>query len=89
MEMVIKELKTPRWETPEQYEKRTGNKWPDSALVYAMYEANDGSRIWGYESYGYAQYKREKNRHNPIWIICATEAGQPPDDWKPEEEKIK
>jgi hypothetical protein len=24
----------PRWETPEQWEKRTGSVWPDNAAVY-------------------------------------------------------
>jgi hypothetical protein len=31
---AIAELKAPRWETPEQYQARTGKAWPDNGAVY-------------------------------------------------------
>jgi hypothetical protein len=78
-------LQSPCWETPEQREKRTGKPWPDDWAVYALYETNDGERQWFCESYGYAQHKGKKKGNNPRAIICATEAGRPPDGWEPEE----
>ncbi|MDR1278805.1 MAG: hypothetical protein LBK02_08640 [Treponema sp.] len=82
---VMAELKAPpRWETPEQWEQRTGKAWPDSWAVYAMYETNDGERQWYCEDYGYAQHKEHRRCTNPVAIICATEAGPPPDGWMPE-----
>jgi hypothetical protein len=54
--------------------------------VYALHEAYDGTRKWYIASYGKARHKDSKSKHyNPVFIICATEAGPPPDDWKPEE----
>jgi hypothetical protein len=83
---AMAELKAPpRWETPEQWKRRTGKAWPDNWAVYALYEYNDGERQWYCEDYGYAQHKEHRRRTNPVAIICATKAEPPPDDWKPEE----
>jgi hypothetical protein len=71
--------------TPDQYLERTGEPWPDNWAVYSLYEtAKSEERFWAVEEYGYAQ---EKCAGNPKAIICATEAGPPPDDWEPEEKK--
>jgi hypothetical protein len=71
-------LKAPRWETPEQYEKRTGEKWPDDWAVYALYEDNDGNRDWFCGTHHCEQKKKIKIKNkNPLMIICATEAGPP------------
>jgi hypothetical protein len=81
---AIAELKSPRWYTPEQWEKRTGKAWPDDWAVFALERRytvlNDV--IMGFEamSYGAAKWKGLDK------IICATEAGPPPDDWRPEED---
>jgi hypothetical protein len=75
---AIVELTTPRWETPEQREKRTGEKWPDDAAVYALVELLHGELLWEIMSYKTAIISAN-------YIICATEAGPPPDGWKPEE----
>jgi hypothetical protein len=83
IERAIAELKAPpRWETTEQHRKRTGRDWPENALVYYRY-AGAGEAYVDSE-WGYVTYKRIRGfvRHQ---IVCATEAGRPPDDWKPEE----
>jgi hypothetical protein len=78
-------LKAPRWETTEQYEKRTGKAWPDDWAVYTLCENNiNGNRWWFCESYHYASI-RMCTGSRLVAIICATEAGPPPDEWRPEE----
>jgi hypothetical protein len=75
IDQALMQLKAPRWETPEQYEKRTGEPWPDDWAVYALYETSAGEeRFWAAEEYCYAQ---ERHGENPIAIVCATEAGPP------------
>jgi hypothetical protein len=74
-----------KWETPEQREKRTGKPWPNNAAVYSLYEETPVcNRFWFCESL-YDAREGNKKWTNPVYIICATEAGPPPDDWKPEE----
>jgi hypothetical protein len=77
----------PKWETPEQYEKRTGKKWPDDWAVYALYEDNGGSLKWFAQSRGFTekQIKRNKSGSGIKMMVCATEAGPPPDEWGMEE----
>jgi hypothetical protein len=76
---AVADLKAPRWETPEQREKRTGEPWPDDWAVYALYETAAGEeRFWAAEEYCYSRNGKSK------CIVCATEAGPPPDDWDPE-----
>jgi hypothetical protein len=68
------------WETPEQREKRTGEKWPKKgAVYYRVYKlyASDFDGAWGVCRYETAQ------RYRDICVV-ATEAGPPPDDWVPE-----
>jgi hypothetical protein len=74
----------PRGETPEQWERRTGEPWPDDWAVYALYENNDGERKWFSQSYDFTKKQMRKSKTNRP-IVCATEAGKPPDDWMPEE----
>jgi hypothetical protein len=69
-----------RWETPDQYKKRTGEEWPDNAAVYIRQV--DGSSPWTVKQY---LDVKVTNWLVPITIICATEAGPPPEDWKLEE----
>jgi hypothetical protein len=94
---LIAELKaTPRWETPEQWEQRTGEKWPDDWAVYFMGWFSDGKSIfingvWQVKSLREARdtaktLRLSKYNRYFIEIICATEAGPPPDGWRPEEE---
>jgi hypothetical protein len=65
----------PRWETPEQYKKRTGKDWPDEGAVY--FRCIHIEPGWGVCRYISA--KRDCDL-----CVCATEAGPPPEDWKPE-----
>jgi hypothetical protein len=76
---AIAELKTPpRWETPERWKERTGKEWPNNAAV--SYSTSDHG--WYADTYSLA---RILSMTSSVQIICATEAGPPPDDWKPEE----
>jgi hypothetical protein len=68
----------PRWETPEQREKRTGEAWPDNGAVYALVELLHGELLWEVMSHDTA-----KTAAN--YIVCAAEAGPPPNNWQPEE----
>jgi hypothetical protein len=78
----IEELTTPRWETPEQYQKRTGNLWLDKAPVY--FRPSDDYADWTLVSFEFAKYQITL-RHSPKFqIICASEAGPPPNNWRPE-----
>jgi hypothetical protein len=66
----------PRWETPEQYKKRTGEDWPRDWAVYSS------SRNF---QYGWSATLHRIAKEDNDVCICATEAGIPPEDWKPEE----
>jgi hypothetical protein len=89
---LIAELKSlPRWETPEQREKRTGEKWPDNGAVYAL--VLDWPPMMSYWSgwkimpYGKALTYNHRPGEFKLCIICANnDYGPPPDGWKPEEQ---
>jgi hypothetical protein len=76
-------LKAHRWETPEEWGRRTGELLLDRSPVYVRFR----NRYVREENYYWLLYEYYQTRawrlHNPI--ICATEAGPPPDDWRPEE----
>jgi hypothetical protein len=79
---AIAELKAPpRWETPEQYEKRTGEAWLDNWAVYYRQKEHGTWSGWIVVKYSFAQRGLEDTEHV---IVCATEAGPPPDGWMPE-----
>jgi hypothetical protein len=78
----IEELTTPRWEAPEQWEKRTGKPWPDDWAVYVSTESGWSVRLYKFTRCEF--YRDDKTEFVPI-IICATEAGPPPDEWRPKE----
>jgi hypothetical protein len=69
----------PDFETPEQYKERTGEPWPDNAAVYWKWADDDAWTI--------GKYSVMRDEYDPfgVWIICATEAGPPPEGWRPEE----
>jgi hypothetical protein len=80
IQSAIAELKTlHQWETPEQWEKRTEEPWPDNGAVYVRQA--DGSSPWIVKQY---LDMKISNWLVPITIICATKAGPPPDEWRPE-----
>jgi hypothetical protein len=64
--------------TPEQYERRTGRKWPDDAAVYVRLGLGF---YWGVNKYSYAKHV-DLTSH----VVCAIEDGPPPDDWRPDGE---
>jgi len=70
----------PDYETPAQYEKRTGEAYPHNAPVWWKYA--DSNKKWRTQSYSYA--KRQSTVNN-ILIIIADSPFPPPVDWKPEE----
>jgi hypothetical protein len=90
IEEAIAYLKSPpRWETTEQYEKRTGEKWPDNGAVFTRLKNKHDD--WDVHFYGRHKQsvdfiERMGGTVQPLYIVCATEAGLPPDDWKPEDE---
>jgi hypothetical protein len=98
IEEAMAELKArPRWETPEQYEKRTGRHWLENWAVYfnAWFSNNGKSiyinNIWHIttqkEARNIAEMLKDSKRMSfTIAIICATEAGPPPGGWWPGEE---
>jgi hypothetical protein len=76
---IINELQSPpRWETPEQYRERTKEAWPDNGAVYWKWADDDAWTI--------GKYSVIRDGDDPfgVWVICATEAGPPPDGWRPE-----
>ncbi|MDR1239567.1 MAG: hypothetical protein LBK27_05605 [Treponema sp.] len=89
---AIAELESrPRWETPEQRERRTGEKWPDNAAVYfnSWFPASDFKYvpgIWQLMELKLASLAAERLNFEKVKtaIVCATEAGPPPDGWRPE-----
>jgi hypothetical protein len=87
IEKAMAELNKFRWETPEQYKMRTGKPWPDYKEVYWRWRYS-GVRgyqggEWNYKSYGSLKEEYPNGIHiGIIDIICSTEAGKPPDDWR-------
>jgi hypothetical protein len=69
----------PRWETPNQWQKRTGKAWPDTWPVFFEYGENTNQ-------YHIDRLEKVKNeRVLKIGRVCVfTEAGPPPNNWRPE-----
>jgi hypothetical protein len=85
---AIAELRAPpRWYTPEQWEQRTGKPWPDNwAVYYRSYPDNE----WSLFSFKFAKYQISiRGVITTASIICVTEAGPPPNDWRPWEPEEK
>jgi hypothetical protein len=80
----------PRWETPERRKERTGEEWPEGAAIY--YRTRYRPTTYEDERWTIWRVAKHNSRKRiavsgQVQIICATEAGCPPDDWKPEEEE--
>jgi hypothetical protein len=78
--------KSPRWHTPEQWEKRTGKPWPEGGAVY--WRMRDDKKSKWYKWFPMPREMAELAIAKTIGehqIVCATEAGPAPDDWAPEE----
>jgi hypothetical protein len=72
------------YETPEEYEERTGEAWPDNLAVYALYENNDGEKKWVCGIHGIERKRAIKHKKSKM-IVIAAEREPPPDDWRSEE----
>jgi hypothetical protein len=86
IKLAIAELKAPpRWETPEQRERRTGEKWPDNWAVYVKNITlmdEEGWYAWGYGLWKKTDKSNSKCR---FAVVCANnDFGPPPDDWQPD-----
>lgn len=86
--------------TPEQYKELTGEEWPVTNAIYYnrfWYTGRDDIDVYHGWASGMIQDVWEAQREFPkkkVNIICATAAGCPPDDWRPEsitnaEQKVK
>jgi hypothetical protein len=90
IESALAELQTPpRWETPEQREKRTGEAWPENNGVYYRHKVYFGDESGDPFDYRWVNnwaldYWKWQRRNTGAQIVCATEAGPPPDGWRPE-----
>jgi len=70
-------VKLPDFETPEQYEKRTGAEYGDDWLVWVNDMPND-PQGWRVDYYKNAL---DDQRYQ---IVCVQSPEPPPDDWRPE-----
>jgi hypothetical protein len=76
----------PEFETIEQHKDRTGEDWPDKAPVWVCvheeWQLEEHWRALQLENDLIRLDKDFGDTHVPLLIICATEAGPPPDDWR-------
>jgi rubredoxin len=70
----------PDHETVAEWEKRRGEKYPDTAPVYARMKGYEHLASWLCEIKIIAE--RDESMCEPF--VVATEAGAPPNDWRPE-----
>jgi hypothetical protein len=85
LELALSALQAPRWETPEQYEMRTGEKWGDDWPVWVKSkikweEGGLSTLFWSL----YRRYETVKGSEDYAYVVCVN-GEPPPDDWKPEE----
>ena len=71
----------PEHETPEQYEKRTGNKWPEQGAVW--FRLDYGETLPDGGAWGVCRYITAVQMEREI-VVCAQSPEMPPDDWRPE-----
>ena len=72
----------PDYETPEQYEKRTGKPYPDEGIVFVL-ENDSDAPYWNMYEYGEFYEAAGRAIVNEI-IVIADPPILPPDDWRPE-----
>jgi hypothetical protein len=77
----------PDYETPQQYEKRTGNAYPDNGLVWVQYynKGNYGE-FDGWSVKTYLEAKKDIENYKLIYkyIVITDPPVPPPKNWKPE-----
>jgi len=78
----------PDWETPEQYEKRTGKPYPDDGLVWWRHIVAAGPEpVWLVARLSEAVKEAgiaSGYSNVAVQIVIADPPIPPPDDWKPE-----
>jgi len=81
--------KLPDYETPEQYEKRTGKKWNGAVFYRCINDDCEEVEFTEWEIGGYIDI--DPNDYpfcvgcESILAVCAQSPEPPPDDWKPED----
>lgn len=77
-----------KYETPEQYEKRTGNPVFSDTAVWFKIPENETFGDWTLLNYDEAlQYELEAEEADELpcaYIVIASPPVSPPDDWRPE-----
>jgi predicted nucleic acid-binding Zn-ribbon protein len=66
------------YETPQQYEKRTGKEFSNEGAVWFRPKNGSADFIWGICRYVTAKKCGDRD------IVIADPPVQPPDDWRPE-----
>jgi phage FluMu protein Com len=72
----------PEFETPEQWEKRTGRNCPDRTPVYVHFRFKNGRSKEKVYYWGLYEWHQARRFVANI-IICGAVAGPPPDEWEP------
>ena len=80
----------PDYETPEQYEKRTGKPYPDNGAVYVLTRYHFDDKPNWYVT-AYFEYKKtaEAIAQDKVYgtklfgVVIADPPVPPPDDWRP------
>ena len=73
----------PDFETPKQYEKRTGKKWNGAVWVKNTVKIPEVPRIW--LLIRRSMIEDIDLTDNTLIHLCANGPEPPPDDWQPEE----
>ena len=70
----------PDYETPEQYEKRTGKPYPGSGGVWYREKdwEDDGGDVWTFAIYRFVNKKWKYD------VVVANPPVPPPDNWRPQ-----
>jgi hypothetical protein len=78
----------PDFETPEQYEKRTGEKLRNNSAVWLRYKHEKyplGKNYvgWLVDEYERADFLLKDNRHFDVQVLCVSGVNSPPENWEP------
>ena len=79
----------PDYEAVEQYEKRTGEKYPDDGIVWVRYTIDTWGHLCKWRIMSYKDAVNEKGvcdiGIDECTILCILPPVPPPDNWKPDE----
>jgi hypothetical protein len=75
----------PYYETPQQYEKRTGKEFPKEGVVFFIYKnTSTGNTFWAIDNYDYAKWYADNHPGYKHIIVIGDPPIPPPDEWRPE-----